>query len=283
MMKHIKQIIKNVIKKAGYRVNISPLYTEVPQAARKIPNHVYQTWINPVVPYMHARAIRQFRKLNPDYSFSFFDDQRMAEYMDSNFAGHPILKLFHDIRMPAEKADIWRYCLLFREGGIYCDMDSGMAIPLRELLHDDPSELISFEGPKWKDQLGLGSYADPDVFLPGPPDSIKGNLDYPDHSMVNWLLCFEKGSPIMEELINLIVRHAPFYRNKKFEIVSLAGNHFTGPLAFTEAVWMWMQKTGRRPGQCGIDFFGHGIFKHGDMDYGESPHHTTMKNLPLLD
>lgn len=283
MFKQIKQILKNLIKKADFRIDVSSLYTEVPHGARKIPNHVYQTWTNPVVPYLHARTLQRFRRLNPDYSFSFFDDQRMAQYMDTCFAGHPILQVFKDVRMPAEKADIWRYCLLFREGGVYCDIDSALAVPLRELLHDDSSELISFEKDKWKDQLGLGRYADPGIFLPGPPDSIKSNLEYPDHSMINWLLCFEKGSPLLEELINLIVRHSHFYRNKKFENVSLAGNHFTGPLAFTQAVWMWMQKTGTRPGQCGIDFSGQGIFKHGDMDYGESPHHSSMRNLTLLD
>ena len=283
MFKLIKQILKDFIKKANYRIDVSSLYTAVPHATRKIPNHVYQTWISPVFPYMHARALQRFRRLNSDYTFSFFDDQRMAQYMNSNFAGHPILELFHGDHMPSGKADIWRYCMLFREGGIYCDIDSALAVPLRELLHEESSELISFEKDKWSDQLSLDRYADPDVFLPGPPESIKSNLDYPDHSMINWLLCFEKGSPILEELINLIVRHAHFYRNKKFENVSLAGNHFTGPLALTQAVWMWMQKSGKRPEQCGIDFLGKGIFKNGALDYSQSPHHSTRKNQTFLD
>jgi len=283
MFKLIKQILKNLIKKVDYRIDVSSLYTEVPRMGGKIPNHVYQTWVNPVFPYVHARALQRFRRLNPDYTFSFFDDQQMAEYMDSNFAGHPILELFHGDRMPSGKADIWRYCVLFLEGGIYCDIDSALAVPLHELVHEESSELISFENVKWRDHLSLGRYADPDVFLPSPPDSIKGNLDYPEHTIINWLLCFEKGSPILEEIINLIVRHAHFYKNKKFEDVSLAGNHFTGPLALTEAVWMWMQKSGKCPEQCGIDFSGKAIFKHGELDYRQSPHHSTRKNQEFLD
>jgi hypothetical protein len=279
----IKQMMADLIEKTSIRLNISSLYTEVPRAAGKIPNHVYQTWISPVLPYLHGRKVKRFRKLNHDYSFSFFDDARMASYMASNYAGHPILKVFRDVRMPAEKADIWRYCVLFREGGIYCDIDSALAVPLRQILHDDYSELLSFEGNQWKDILDVGRFADPNVYLPGPPDSIRPNLECPENVVVNWLICFEKGSPILGELITLIVRHADFFRNKKFENVTVAGNHFTGPLALTEAVWIWMQKTGKRPSQCGTDFSGHGIFKLGHMDYSVSPHHSTMKNLPLLD
>jgi hypothetical protein len=103
--------------------------------------------------------------------------------------------------------------------------------------------------------------ADPVIFLSAPPDSIRKNLDQPENTILNWLFCFEKGSPILREVIDLIVRHAPYYRNKVFERVSVAGNHFTGVIAFTQAVWMWMQKTGQRPRQCGVNFSGHGLWR----------------------
>jgi hypothetical protein len=270
-------------KIAYYPIGISSLYTEVPQVPRRIPNRVYQTWKRPVLPFLLALEVKRFRKMNSDYSFFFFDDRRMAEYMDAHYAAHPILKVFQNVRIPVVRADIWRYCILYREGGVYCDIKSAVKVPLSELLHDDFSELISFEGLKWKDLLHLDQYADRGVFLPAPPDSVRGNLEYPDNTIINWLLCFEKGSPILEEVINLIVRHAPFFKEKQFENVSMAGNHFTGIIAFTQAVWIWMQKTGKRPGQSGINFSDHGIWKLRGMDYGESAHHSTLKNLSILD
>ena len=259
------------------------LYTEVQKSWGKIPNRVYQTWKQAALPLALALEVRKFRKMNPDYSFSFFDDRRMAEYMDSNFTGQPILRIFKAVRMPVLKADIWRYCILFREGGIYCDIKSAMKVPLRDVIEESFSELISFEGLQWKDTLFPGRYADPAVFLPSPPDSIKSNLDYPDNTILNWLLCFEKGSPILEEVINLIVRHASFYRGRAFENVSIAGNHFTGVIAFTQAVWMWMQKSRKRPAQCGVNYNDKGVWKLRGMDYRESPHHSSFKNLTLLD
>ena len=201
--------------------------------------------------------------------------------METSYAGHPILKVFREVRMPVLKADIWRYCILFREGGIYCDIKSAASIPLRDLIPANASELISFEGLQWKDLLFPGRYADPGIFLPAPPDSIRSNLEHPDNTILNWLLCFEKGNPILAEVIDLIVRHADYYRGRVFENMSMAGNHFTGVIAFTQAVWMWMKKTGKRPRQCGINYSGHGIWKLRGMDYRESPHHSSLKNQTL--
>ena len=265
------------------RVDISSLYTEAPRAAGRIPNHVYQTWISPVLPVLIARGIRRFRKMNPDYSFSFYDDRRMASYMEANYAGHPITKIFGDVRVPAVKADIWRYCILYKEGGVYCDIKSALKVPLREVLPDNAAELVSFERNAWRDYLDLGRYADPDVFLPAPPDSIRAGLEHPENIICNWFLCFEKGSPILETLIELIVRHSPFFRGRIFEKPTLGGNHFTGPLALTQAVWMWMLRTGKRPGQGGIDVRGQGIWRLRGMDYRKSPHHATLRNLAVLD
>ncbi len=235
-----------------------------------------------MLPLALAIEVRRFRRLNRDYSFSFFDDQQMEAYMDANYSGHPILKVFKEVRMPVLKADIWRYCLLFREGGIYSDIKSTLTVPFREILAGDPSELISFEALDWKDLLFPESYADPSIFLSSPPASIRNNLEHPNNTILNWMMCFEKRNPILEEVINLIVRHSSFFRSKVFENVSMAGNHFTGVIAFTQAVWMWMQKTGKSPTQCGINYSGLGRWKVRGMSYGESPHHTSRKNMALL-
>jgi inositol phosphorylceramide mannosyltransferase catalytic subunit len=268
----------------SYEVAISSNYTRVPPRSQKIPNVVYQTWRKPVLPLRHARGLARFRNLNKDYSFCFFDDSRMAEYMHANYSNHPICGIFDDIMIPASKADVWRYCILLKEGGIYCDIDSALTKPLRELLSDDPSELISFERNTWNSCLGLGFFADPAIFLSFPPQSVASRLDHPDHIILNWLLCFEKGSPILTEVIDLIVRHADFYRGKVFGSPMLPIMHFTGPLALTQAVWMYIQRSDKRPRQDGIDFDGHGIFKlPGEIHrYSFSPHYSTMPSGEII-
>ncbi len=268
---------------APREISITPFYTSVPPAIRRIPNTVYQKWNVPSLPYMHAMEIRKFRRRNPDYSFVFFDENQMNDYMSSLYEGHPILEVFRQIQVPAAKADVWRYCVLYREGGVYCDIDSALSIPLRELLRDDPSEMISFENNKWRDMLSVGSYADPEIFLPSPPPEAARNLDCPDHLALQWLLCFEKGSPILQETINLIVRHFEFFRGKEFESVWKAVIHCTGAVAFTQAIWMWMARTNTRPHQCGIDFEGQGVWKlpGSGLVNARIPHFTQLPRSSL--
>lgn len=281
----ITAILKPVYTRiAALPTNVSSLYTDAPALPLKIPNIVYQTWKEPVLPLRHARAVRHFRKMNGDYSFRFFNDERMAGYMADHFSGHPILRVFNDLLIPASRADIWRYCILFREGGIYCDIDSVLRVPFREILADDPPELISFEGNRWADLLRLETHADPSVFMLRPSESVRSRLEYPEHVVLNWVLCFQKGSPVLGEAIDLIVRHAAFFRRKKFEPLWPAVIHFTGPLALTQAVWRWMERSGARPCQYGIDFRGRGVFKvpGEELRYRASRHYTEIPYSTLL-
>jgi len=263
--------------------DISRLYTQAAPKGNRIPNVVYQTWKIPRLPSLHALGVKRFRKLNPDYGFSFFDDKAMDDYMTGNYAGHPILDVYKAIWVPAMRADIWRYCVLFREGGIYCDIDSALSIPFRELLSENPSEMLSFEGNKWADNLELGKYADPAIFLDGPSPAARKKLDFPENAVLNWLLCFEKGHSILGELIDLIVLHFGFFKDKVFPSVHQVGVHCTGTEALTQAVWMWADKADRRPAQCGIDFKGHGLYKLDDSDarYALSPRFSSFSNTSV--
>jgi mannosyltransferase OCH1-like enzyme len=263
--------------------DISIFYTAAPAKSGKIPNVVYQTWKKASLSSLHAHYLKKFRKLNSDYSFRFFDDTMMAEYMENAYNGHSVLDVFRAIRIPASRADIWRYCILYREGGVYCDIDSGLSIPLRVLLHDDPSEMISFENNYWSESLDTRVYSNGNIFYSKVPEKAKGNLDFPDNVVLNWLLCFEKESPILKKVIDMIVQHFDFYNGKKFTSIQQAVVHCTGPQVLTQAIWKWIMETGKRPVQFGIDFGGYGIFKlpGAGESYSSSPHYSTLSNTTI--
>jgi len=121
--------------------------------------------------------------------------------------------------------------------------------------------MLSYEGNRWQDWLKVGIYADPAVFWTEPgPASLK-LLDKPDHLFLTWFLCFAPGNPILAEYIDLLVRHFPFFHDRVFDAVLPGSTHATGPVAFTQAVWRTLEKTGKRPGQYGVDFKGNGHYK----------------------
>lgn len=241
------------------------------------------TWKEPVLAPLHARQVELFRRRNADFSFEFYDDARMADYMETHYAGQPILEVFRHVKVMASKADIWRYCILYREGGVYCDIDSSLTLPLRRLLKDDPAELLSFEGNLWRDTLRVGVYADPEVYRPEPESAVLPLLDHPDHVLVNWFLCFAPGHPILREVIDLIVRGFPWFKDRTFDAVWPAVVHSTGPLALTQAVWAALAQHPTRPAQFGIDFCGYGQYKvYGSEErLAVSPTYFHLKNATL--
>ena len=242
-------------------LDLAGIFTKAAPSGRKIPNRVFMTWKDTKFFPLHALQLKRFRQRNRDFSFEFFDDKRMNDYMDANFAGHPILEVFHYITVMAAKVDVWRYCILYKEGGVYCDIDSSLALPLRTLLKDDPEEMLSYEGNLWHDWLELGRYADPAVYQAAPSPEVEALLDQPDHLFLTWFLCFAPGHPILKEYIDLLVRHFPFFKDKVFDRMLPASSHATGPVALTQAVWKALKKTKCRPAQFGRDFGGYGQYK----------------------
>ncbi len=263
--------------------DISSVYFSVPLSRSKIPNRVYQTWETPSLPSLLGRQIRRIRRLNPDYSFLFFDANARATYMERHYAGHPILQVFRDLKLRTAQVDVWRYCILYREGGVYCDIDSALSVPLHEVISEEMPELISFERNLWKEGFDP-AYAPNGTSMASPPAAARALLDYPDNIILNWMLCFEKGHPILKEVIDLIVRNFHFFRGRYFETGWKAVTHCTGPISLTQATWTWLTKSGRRPCQCGIDFIGKGILTlpgAGRRHTASTPHYYGMKNVVI--
>ncbi len=110
------------------------VYTEVPASGKVIPNVVYQTWTAPLFGRTHVKALERFRMINADYSFRFFSDADIAAYMEREFGQHPVYDVFKNACFGPLKTDIWRYCILYQRGGVYCDIGKSISMPLKQLI-----------------------------------------------------------------------------------------------------------------------------------------------------
>lgn len=109
-----------------------------------IPPIVHQTWFEPVskekYPNM-SRLIRSFQLSGLQYKF--YDDQAAQEFLAAHFP--PEVKEAYDALLPgAFKADLFRYCVLLIEGGIYADMDVLLQTNLHTLLTQQKNHDIAF-------------------------------------------------------------------------------------------------------------------------------------------
>jgi mannosyltransferase OCH1-like enzyme len=86
-----------------------------------VPPNLFQTWHTKNLPPLMASAVNKLRQNNPRFNYQLYDDNDCREFIKNNFDGN-ILNAFDGLIPGAYKADLWRYCVLYKLGGIYLDI-----------------------------------------------------------------------------------------------------------------------------------------------------------------
>jgi mannosyltransferase OCH1-like enzyme len=86
-----------------------------------IPLNIYQTWHTKKLPEKMFKTIKLIKNLNPRFNHQLFDDNDCREFIKNNFESN-VLHAFDSLIPGAYKADLWRYCVLYKNGGIYLDI-----------------------------------------------------------------------------------------------------------------------------------------------------------------
>jgi hypothetical protein len=99
--------------------------------ARHIPYRLVQTFKTNRVPMAMYNATRTWIERNPAYDYFFFDDVMVLDYVTNgftcqnfNFSKDELVRAFRSIRPGAGKADLFRYLIIYEQGGIYMDIDT---------------------------------------------------------------------------------------------------------------------------------------------------------------
>ena len=58
-----------------------------------------------------------------DYTYHFFTDLECEEFIQTNF-DNDVLIAYKKCPLAVMKADLWRYCIIYQNGGIYADTDT---------------------------------------------------------------------------------------------------------------------------------------------------------------
>ena len=87
----------------------------------EIPNNIFQTWQTKKLPIKMFQAIKKLRESNPRFRYYLFDDNDCRNFIRNNF-DKQVLNAYDRLIPGAYKADLWRYCILYKYGGIYLDI-----------------------------------------------------------------------------------------------------------------------------------------------------------------
>ena len=87
-----------------------------------IPLNIFQTWDNKNnLPYNMRRAINNIKKNNPEFKYELYTDNECLKFIKDNF-DESVSNAYQKLIPKAFRADLWRYCILYKKGGIYMDI-----------------------------------------------------------------------------------------------------------------------------------------------------------------
>ena len=97
-----------------------------------IPKRLSQTWKSSVLPDAASVLVRGWQHRHPDWEFRLYDDQAAREVMCS--VAPDKIALYDALPFGVMRADLFRYAVIWRDGGVYADIDMECLRAIDDLL-----------------------------------------------------------------------------------------------------------------------------------------------------
>ena len=100
----------------------------------KIPLHLHQTWKSKedlIQGGKFYNNIKSWFEGNQGLEYSFYSDEEMYLFVKENYLEY--YELFLSLPLMVEKADLFRYFVLYKYGGVYSDIDTYCIKPIKKM------------------------------------------------------------------------------------------------------------------------------------------------------
>ena len=184
----------------------------------RVPKVIHQTYheVNDL-PLEIQNNIIKIQQLNPLWEYRLYSDTDMESVILKNY-GPDMLRCFNQIDPdygPA-RADLFRYLLMYAEGGVYLDIKSSMNVSLDNLLSEDDLFVLS----KWNDDKGvLGRHTE--------------LLDVGGYEYQQWFIITVPGHLFLKAVIERVTSNIQNYNIFKSGVGKTGVLNVTGPVAYT--------------------------------------------------
>jgi len=172
-----------------------------PLAIPKIIHQTYSSWEE--VPTVARFHIWNMRRMNPKYTYKFYDDQAIKQFLEEEFKTN-ILHQYNKLTIGAAKADFFRYALLLKKGGVYVDIDSRVTGNLDNWIKPNDEAIITQE-------------RHPNMY-------------------VQWALIYNKNHPFLKRTLELVLDNIENNRHPNNV------HKMTGPSVYSQAIQECMKK-----------------------------------------
>jgi hypothetical protein len=83
---------------------------------------------------VEPKVWEQFRRFASDHEVRFYDDSECLVYLQQHF--EHLVEKYLELEMPTHRADLFRYAVMYREGGIYLDIKTVLARSVSDAFPD---------------------------------------------------------------------------------------------------------------------------------------------------
>ena len=189
-----------------------------------IPRIIHQTFGPGPLPEILRDNISNIKSMNPTWRHVFYDDTHVDTFIEESY-GTDLLDYYNRIDRfyGAARADLFRYLLLYKVGGVYLDIKSTTRRPLDDVLHGNDRYVLSHWNNLSGERSGWGIHPELNGIARG--------------EFQQWHIICAPGHPFLKAVIRQVLRNIDAYRPWRDHLGQYATVRITGPMAYTKAIF----------------------------------------------
>jgi hypothetical protein len=195
-------------------------------AEAAIPKIIHQTYpdAHQKLPLVLEENVQTITSLNPGWEHRLYDDADIAEFISSTYGGR-VLDYYNRLNQKygAARADLFRYLLMYKQGGVYLDIKASIEKPLDSVVLIDDVYLLS----RWRNAKG-------EQFEGwGIHNRLKriGRQEFQQ-----WHIIAAPGHPFLRAVIERVLTNIDNYSPAWHQTGRAGVLRLTGPIAYTLAI-----------------------------------------------
>lgn len=201
--------------------------TTFPQG-ETIPRVIHQIGMRPAfqgrqLPPRLQANVEHLRALNPGWEYRLYDDDDIASFIQKHYSSS-VWRYYEriDPRYGACRADLFRYLLMYKVGGVYLDIKSSATLPFDRVIHPEDRFILS----QWHTSDGKHNKW-------GMQHDVR---NVPGGEYQQWHIMCAPGHPFMKAVVEGVLANIDAYDPYLHEIGKPGVLRLTGPSAYTLAI-----------------------------------------------
>ena len=165
-----KNTNKNPINRELYTIpfHIERKSKDAPRVVSDVPLAIYQTWHSNDVSTKMRETIYSLLEMNPEFDYYLYSDEACRKFIQNNF-NEDVLKAFDTLKPGAYKSDLWRYCILYKLGGVYLDIKYYSIEPLINIIETNSTIFVKDRASTCTNIKSNPTY---NAFIVSPPNNV---------------------------------------------------------------------------------------------------------------